>query len=144
MNIRSFMVLGAITALGLSACILESTTGSSSTTGGGGDIGQGGEDPSGGAGGGPASSSSGGATCNDALTCADVITPGIGGDPKQLCDDNASGPAYDEWFACLCDVGAVCEAQCKDTACAVMAPSTDCQTCVNTSCSTQRDTCNNN
>jgi hypothetical protein len=98
MNIRSFMMLGTVMALGLSACIIESSSGGSSgntTNGAGGSSGDGGADPTGGTGG----AGGGSAQCDENATCTEAITEG--GDPNLLCD-GPHGDLYDAYQACVC------------------------------------------
>ncbi len=115
MNMRSLtVVFGALTALALGACKVESTGGTGGTGGGSTTTG---DTTTVGSGGG-ATGTGGAAACDPKYRCADAIDP-MDGDPTKLCE----GPAavlYDAFAACSC-TGA-CKAACGDNACAM--PST--------------------
>lgn len=150
MNMKSFLiVVGSSAMLSAmffgSACIITpgTTTGSggagASDTGGGngaggkasGAGGAGGTTThQGGAGGAPACDPPINAATDNCYTCAESITFDICATP-DLCA-TAKGPR-DALDACVCSADAavgLCQAACKDTACAGMTPSADCTTCI--------------
>jgi hypothetical protein len=148
MNMKSLsVVLGAFTMLALGACKVT-TTGSSSTGEGGSGTGTtttGGVGGSGGSGGAAttATGTGGAPACDAAYTCAEAITP-PNGDAKKLCD-GPHGTLYDALNACTC-TGA-CKTACEATACAGLAASPECTTCLQAAapdgCKKEFDECSN-
>jgi hypothetical protein len=142
MNIRTFAVFGALSAIALGACVVTGT-GSSSTDGVGGSVGGGSGIGGGGVGGGAGGGGVGGGgtvTCDDMLGCGEVITGE--GDPADLCD--ASGMLYDAYAACVCD--GACSTDCGTSFLCTMGgaePDATCTMCVQDSCKAVADSCNN-
>jgi hypothetical protein len=144
MNLRAFMVLGAISAISLGACVITGTGSSGSDNSGGvGGIGGEGGAPSGGVGGAGGS----GATCDPEYSCALAITP-PDGDPTLICDDDTeSADAYDAYAECVCS--GACAIDCGDTdRCKVGGGSsagacTDCIQDTNAGCGKEQQACNN-
>jgi hypothetical protein len=142
MNMKSLtVVLGALTALALGACKVE-TTGSTSTGVGGGST-TAGVGGAGGTGGAAATTGAGGAACDEKYTCAEAIDPATG-DPAKLCE-GPSAVLYDALAACTCDT--TCKSVCGDNTCAGMSITAECTTCLQAAapdgCKTEFDACAN-
>ena len=144
MNMKSLtVVFGALTALALGACKVETSGSTSNGAGGGSGTTTAGV---GGAGGAGATSTSaatgtgGAAACDDMYTCAEAIDP-TKGDATKLCD-GPHGDLYDALNACTC-TGA-CKDKCMDNACKGDKASADCTACLQDSvagCSKELDAC---
>ncbi len=147
MNMRSLtVILGALAAVALGACTVESTTNSTGTGGGTSATSTGVTSTSvastGGSGGagGDATTSTGTAMCDPTYTCVDAIAQGSG-NPAELCD----GPArmqFDALAACTCS--GECAVECADNACMQLDPSAECKACLSTpdtGCKKEFDAC---
>jgi len=125
MNMRTLtVVFGALTALALGACKIESTGGvgggATSATGA-----TGATSATVGSGGG-ATGTGGAAACDPKYTCVDAIDP-TDGDPSKLCE----GPAavlFDALSACSC-TGA-CKTVCGENDCVGKPATMECTKCV--------------
>jgi hypothetical protein len=131
MNMKSLtVVFGAISVFALGACTVTGT-GTTSTGAGGGSgttaaAGTGGEASGVGGSGGATAGTGGAAACMMGYSCAEAIDP-TKGDPKLLCE-GPSAMLYDALQACTCTDA--CKASCGDNACAGMAASAACTTCL--------------
>ena len=136
MNIRLFAMLGAVTCLSLTACVItggDGNTGGSGGTGGTGGAGVGGAGGEGGTGGtGGAGGAGGGAACNPTLGCGDAITSN---DKNEVPCDTNSAMLFEEYKTCYCT-----QTDCKaDPFCAATpdydaTPSMACQTAITAMC----------
>jgi hypothetical protein len=137
MNLRSMMVLGAISAIGLAACVV--TSGPTGSTGGGGG-GIGGEGGTGEGGGGVGGSGGAGSQCVPNTHCGPAITPGLNVDPSDICDGTESADLYDAYAACVCDDN--CTTQCAAARCGETGGTeSECQSCITAKCATELDAC---
>ena len=129
MNMRSLtIILGAITAFALSACVVTST---SSSTGTGGSTATSADSSatvtsSTATGVGGSSGSTGTAMCDPTYTCSMAITT-PDGNPAELCEGTEK-KLFTAYSECTC-TGA-CATACADSACKQLDASTDCKTCL--------------